>query len=334
MKRSTPFYVAALVAMFGSAGAARAEVQEITVAQQWGIGYLPLMVMQRDGLIEKQAKAAGLDLKVHWVKFAGSNVANDALLAGRLQFAAVGVAPLITMWAKTRDNLGVKGVAAVNTMPFYLNTRDPNVKSITDLTDKNKIALPSVKVSIQAVTLQMAAEKAFGKQNVHKLDSLTVSMAHPQGVISLLSGQGEIDSHFTSPPFQYQELRHPGIHTVLKSYDVLGGPATFVVVWTTGKFREANPKTYLAFFRALKQGVEFVDQHKEQAADIYLEVSKSKEPRASILQMLNDPEIQYTMTPKGAMKYADFMYQIGSIKVKPQSWKDLFFPEVHDLPGN
>jgi len=293
------------------------------------------MVMQRDGLIERQAKAMGLgELKVNWVKFAGSNVANDALLAGRLQFAAVGVPPLITMWAKTRGNLNVKGVAALNTMPFYLNTRDPNVRSITDLTDKNKIALPSVRVSVQAVTLQMAAQKVFGKENVHKLDSLTVSMSHPQGVISMLSGQGEIDSHFTSPPFQYQELRQPGIHTLLKSFDVLGGPATFVVVWTTSRFREANPKTYLAFFQALNQGVTFVREHKEQAADIYLEVSHSKEPKESILQMLKDPEITYTMTPKGTMKYADFMSQIGSIKVKPQSWKDLFFPEVHDLPGN
>jgi len=128
MKKSVALCVAALVAVFGWAGPASAEVGEITVAQQWGIGYLPLMVMQAHGLIEKQAKAAGLcKLKVHWVKFAGSNVANDALLAGRLQFAAVGVPPLITMWAKTRGNLEVKGVAALDTMPFYLNVRNPSV---------------------------------------------------------------------------------------------------------------------------------------------------------------------------------------------------------------
>jgi NitT/TauT family transport system substrate-binding protein len=34
------------------------------------------------------------------------------------------------------------------------------------------------------------------------------------------------------------------------------------------------------------------------------------------------------------MKYADFMQKIGSIKAKPASWKDMFFPNVHNLPGS
>ena len=63
----------------------------------------------------------------------------------------------------------------MNSMPLYLNTNNPNVKSIKDFTSKDKIALPAVKVSIQAVTLQMAAEKEFGEGNQNKLDALTVS---------------------------------------------------------------------------------------------------------------------------------------------------------------
>lgn len=325
----------ALLATFASIGYAGAEVSEITVAQQWGIGYLPLMVMQNGNLIEKQAKALGVrDLQVKWAKFAGSNVANDALLSGSLQFAAVGVPPLITMWAKTRGNLEVKGVGALDAMPIVLNTRNPDVKSIEDLTSKDRIALPAVKVSVQAVTLQMAAEKAFGPDGVHKLDPLTVSMAHPQGVIEMLGGKSEIDTHFTSPPFMFQELAHPGIRTIVNSYDVLGGTATFVVVWTTSRFRAENPNVYKAFLNAMKESVDFVNQHKEEAAEIYLKVSNSKESKESILKMLNDPQIQFGITPQKTMKYADFMYKIGSIKVKPESWKDLFFPEVHELPGS
>jgi NitT/TauT family transport system substrate-binding protein len=34
------------------------------------------------------------------------------------------------------------------------------------------------------------------------------------------------------------------------------------------------------------------------------------------------------------MKYASFMAEVGSIKAKPESWKDLFFPEIHALPGS
>src|SRR5438552_17644138 len=86
---------------------ARAELAEIKVAQQYGIGYLPLMLMEEQKLIEKHAKAAGVEVKVGWAKFAGGNVMNDALLSNSLQFASGGVAPLITIWAKTRGNLNV-----------------------------------------------------------------------------------------------------------------------------------------------------------------------------------------------------------------------------------
>ena len=128
------------------------------------------MVMEEQKLIEKYAKANGVDVSVGWAKFAGGNVMNDALLSDSLQFASGGVGPFVTLWAKTRGNLDVKAVAAINSMPLYLNTRNPAVKSIKDFTDKDKIALPAVKVSIQAVTLQMAAEKAFGEGQQNKLD--------------------------------------------------------------------------------------------------------------------------------------------------------------------
>ncbi len=87
---------------------------------------------------------------------------NEALISGNLDFASGGVGPLVTIWARTQNNIKVKGIAALNSMPLYLNTINPNVKTIKDFTEKDRIALPAVRVSIQAVILQMAAEKAFG----------------------------------------------------------------------------------------------------------------------------------------------------------------------------
>ena len=258
--------------------AARAEMSEINVAQQYGIGYLPLMLMEEQKLIEKHAKAAGVDVKVGWAKFAGGNVMNDALLSGSLQFASGGVAPLITIWSRTKGNLDVKGVATLDSMPLLLNTRNPNVKSIKDFTEKDRIALPAVKVSVQAVTLQMAAEKAFGEGQHGRLDPLTVSMSHPDGQTALLSGQSEVTAHFTSPPFQYQQLQKAGIRTVLNSNDVLGGPATFNVVWTTSKFRNENPKLYDAFVKALDEAIALINKDKKAAAEAYLRCRRTRIP--------------------------------------------------------
>ena len=83
------------------------------------------MLMEEQKLIEKHAKAAGVDVKVGWAKFAGGNVMNDALLSNSLQFASGGVGPLVTLWARTKGNLDVKAVSAINSMPLYLNTRNP-----------------------------------------------------------------------------------------------------------------------------------------------------------------------------------------------------------------
>ncbi len=314
---------------------ANAEPKELKIAEQYGISYLPLMIMEDQKLVEKHAKAAGLaDLKVTWAKFAGGNVMNDALLSDSLHFAAGGVAPMVTLWAKTRGNYDVKAVAALNSMPLYLNTRNPNVKTIKDFTDKDKIALPAVKVSIQAVTLQMAAEQAFGAGQQNKLDRFTVSMSHPDAQAALLSGTSEVDAHFSSPPFQYQQLEKPGIHKVLDSYQVLGGPATFNLVWTTSKFRNENPKAYAAFTKALDEAIALINKDKKWAAEAYLRISKDKDTVEDIVKMLNDPGVTYTTTPQNVMKYADFMNKIGSIKAKPASWKDMFFPNVHQVPGS
>jgi NitT/TauT family transport system substrate-binding protein len=189
-------------------------------------------------------------------------------------------------------------------------------------------------VSIQAITLQMAAEQAFGEGQQNKLDALTVSLSHPDAQAAMLSGQSEINAHFSSPPFQYQQLKNPAIHTVLNSYDVLGGPATFNVVWTTSKFRSENPQLYDAFVKALDEATALINQDRRWAAEAYLRLSKDKDSVQEIQAMLNDPSIVYTTTPQNVMKYVDFMLKTGAIKARPESWKDLFFLNAHGFPGS
>lgn len=336
MKRRLEVSVAAgLVLLAGWSVSASAEMQEVRIAQQYGISYLPLMIMQRDHLLVKHAKAAGLgNIKVNWTKFAGGNVMNEALLSDSLQFASGGVAPMITLWARTHGNLNVKGVAAINSMPLLLNTTNPKVKTIKDFTDKDKIALPAVKVSIQAVTLQMAAAKTWGQKNYTKLDPLTVTLSHPDGMAAMLSHHSEVDAHFTSPPFQYEELQHPGVHTVLNSFKVLGGPATFNLVWTTQKFHDQNPKTYAAFVAALQEAENTINHDKHAAAAYYKQVTHDKQSVDFLTKMISAPDMKYTTTPQNMMKYATFMHQVGSIKNMPSSWKDMFFSNAYSYKGS
>ena len=327
--------VAALaIALAAFSTPSRAEVSELAVAQQYGIGYLSLMVMEDQKLIEKYAREAGLDVKVTWARFAGGNVMNDALLSGTLHIASGGVAPLVTLWSRTRGNLDVRGIAALNSMPLHLVSRNPAVKTVRDFTDKDRIGLPAVKVSVQAAILQMAAEQAFGAGQQNRLDAFTVSLSHPDAMQALMSGQSEVNAHFGSPPFQYQELAKPENHVVVNSYEVLGGPSTFNLVWTTARFRSENPKLYDAFVKALDDATAQITRDKRAAAQTYLRLSKDKDSVDNIAKMLNDPAIVFTTTPQTIQRFAEFMAKTGAVKTKPDSWKDMFFPNVHGLSGS
>jgi NitT/TauT family transport system substrate-binding protein len=318
-----------------AAPAARAETGAVAVAYQYGLTYLPLMVMKEQHLLEQRASAAGLgELAVTYATLGGPGLVNDGLISGSVQFGAVGVPSLVTLWAKTRGNLGIKAVAALSSMPMFLNTVNPAVRSLADLTDQDRIALPTVKVSVQAVTLQMAAAKAFGRDKWNVLDRLTVSMAHPDAMAALLSGRSEITAHFTAVPFQYQELASGKVHRLLDSYDVLGGRATFVLVVASERFRAANPRTYAAFVAALDQAMAWIAAHKREAAALYLEATGSKETLADVLQQLDDPEVEFTTTPRNIGAYAAFMADVGTVKLRAESWKDLTFDNLHGLPGS
>ena len=327
------FLAGLFLATVSAATPAPAAENELRIAQQYGFSYLQLMYMQKHRLVEQQAKAAGIaDLKVTWAQFAGGNVMNDALLSGSLDIASGGVAPPIVLWDRTRGGLDVKMIAAMTSAPLFLNTTNPAIKSLKDFTPRDKIALPAVKVSNQATILAMAAAQELGKDKADSLNALTVTMSHPDGMAALLNGT--VTAHFTAPPFQELELKDPRVHRVLNSYDVMGGPLTFTVLWTTSRFRNEHPALYRAFVAALKQATDMINADKHAAAKLYVDESKGKESVDDVFRMIADPAIEFTMTPRQIFKYAQFMRDNGQIKQAPSSWKDLFFEDVHALPGS
>jgi NitT/TauT family transport system substrate-binding protein len=332
MKRLGLVLAAALVA----ATAMPASAQEVRIARQFSMGYLQFNVMEHEKLLEKHATALGLkDVRITWATFNGPDAMNNALISDSVDIVAGGVPGLLTLWNRTRGTANeVRGISALSAQPFLLNTRSEHIKSIADLKDSDRIALPAVKVSVQAVTLQMAAAKLFGEKNFGKLDGLTVSMSPPDSTIALLTGSGEINNVFGVPPFQQQQLEKPGIRTILNSYDVMDGPHTFTVAWTSARFRDKNPVLYKALIAALKEATAVVDKDRKKAAGYWIEDVKSKLPVEKVTEVISGPQVKWTMEPLNTMKFATFMHGVGSLKEAPKSWKDLFFPEVHDLSGS
>ena len=309
---------------------------EIRLARQFSMGYLQFNVMEHQQLIEKHARALGLsDVRVSWLTFNGPAAVNDALLSGTIDIASGGAPGLLLLWSKTKGTTNeVRGIAAMSSQPFLLNTRNPAIKSLADIKETDRIAVPAVKVSIQAIMLQMAAAKTFGPENFAKLDTLTVSMPPPDATIALLSGGGEVDLAFSVPPFQQQQLEKPGITTVLNSFDVMGASHSFTVAWTSARFREQNPVLYKALFAAMQEATDIVNKDKRGAAQLWITDSHSSLPLPFVEQIVGGAQVRWTTVPENTMKFARFMVTNGMLKTAPQSWRDYFFPEIHAVDGS
>ena len=324
---------AAVVSVF-AALPAFAETVNVRLARQFGIGYMPLTLVQEKGLLEKHAKAAGVDVTTEWLRFTGGSGMNEALLSGNLDIAAGGTTPMLTIWARTQNNIKVKGVAALASMPLHLMTTRPEIRSLTDYTQGDKIALPAVKTSIQAITLQMGAEKYLGEGQQAALDIFTVSMGHPDAQLSLLGGQSEINSHFSSPPFQNLEAKAPRVHKVLDSYDVLGGPHTFTAIWAKSDFVETNPAVTSALMAALEESITFIREHPEEAADIWAKSEGTNLTQEEIVALIRDPQTNWTTTPERLLPYVNYMARVGLITRDTNDWRELFFDTVKNAQGS
>lgn len=312
---------------------ARAEVAEVTFAQQFGIAFLPIMVMENQKFVEKQAAARGMpDVKATYLKMSGPAVMVDAILSGSLHFAAQGPPSLALLWDRTKGQ--VKSVGGITTYNLWLNTRNPNVTALKDFSDKDRIAVPSVKSSTQAILLQMAAEREFGADQKFKLDPLTVGLGHPDAMASVLNPTGDINAHFASSPFHETEMK-AGLKSITTAFDINGGQSSQLVMGTTDKFRTENPKVYAAVIAALDDAIAWINADKHRAAQLYLTISNDKKTtEAEAYAMMVSPGFEYTRTPMKVGNLFNFMARIGSLKTKPASWKDLFFSEAQGLPGD
>jgi NitT/TauT family transport system substrate-binding protein len=333
--RSVRQALAAVLMAVGVAFPARAEVSEVVLGQQFGAVYLPAMVMENEKLVEKHLAMVGMSgVKVTWAKLGGPAALNDAMLSGSLHFACQGVPSLAVIWDRTRGTIGVKALGSVANNNIWLNTKNPHVKSLKDFTEKDRIAIPSLKVSTQAIMLHIAAEQLWGKGNHTKLDHIIVALPHPDALAAATNPNHEITTHFATSPFHEGEMK-AGLKTVTTAYEIMGGTMTGLTFTSNEVFRKDNPKVFEAVSKAFDESFGWINSDKRRAAKLYIEMTKEKRlTEDDLFALFNTKDMEYTKTPNNVAKMVDFLHSIGTVKTNAVSWKDLFFPEVHSLPGS
>ena len=312
--------------------AARAEVGEVIISKQFGTLYLQQDVMETQKLIEKHGALLGLpNLRASYVRFAGTGPITEALLSGSLHFASGGVPGALLLWDRTRGM--VKSAFAMNATNQRLLTVSP-AKTIKDLTPQDRIAMPAVKVSPQAIFLQMAAAKEWGAAEWSRLDAQTVSRAHPDSMAQMV-GRTEITCHFSSTPFQDRELAMPGVHELANSYAIQGVEiSTPNTIYAAAAFRAANPIAWRATLAAFQEATDWINKNPRDAAELYLRSSGDRDTPAGVMAAMSAPGNRFTLQPAGVRRVADFMASTGVLKRRPDNLADLFFPEAVEAGGS
>ena len=313
------------------AAAARAEVTELRITKQPGIIYLAPIVMEQKHLIEMEARKLGLTVSAKFLTFGGGGAATDALLSGNVDIVTTGASNMLLLWDRTKGQ--VKGLAGSSATPMWLLSRDPDEHTLADLKPTDKIAVPTVKVSSQAIILQIAARKLYGDANYAHFDADTVTLSHPDAAAALING-GSLTGHFSGAPYQASEAAAPGVHVIATSEDILGGPYSNAVYFAAQKFHDANPGVVRACMAAAQDAADDIAAHPREACVLYLQATGEKGDPDDLVKQIGDPAVSFSTAPFGMMTFANHMVVTKVLRTQPARWQDFFFPEAAGLPGN
>jgi NitT/TauT family transport system substrate-binding protein len=308
----------------------------VSFVQQRGLLYLPVDMMVTGGVLQEEATKLGLGkVEASARTLSGPAPVIDALLSGSADYGAAALPSVMTLWDKTHGTPNeVKAVGTMSNGAMVLYTINPNVKTIADFTEKDRIAVPSVRISFNAMMLEMAAEKLWN--DPHRLDHLTVGLGHADAVAALSAGYGSatVTAHIGVQPFTERGLKLPGAHVVADSREVFGGPLTQVCLLATKQTRDKNPTLFKAVGNALEQSIKACSADKHAAAVLWKKAQNASESVDDLVALLSDPGFEFTSQPHRIAYFAAFLNRIGSLKSKVTDWKELFWETAYDQKGD
>ena len=308
----------------------------VKFVQQRGLLYLPIDEMVTGGILQQEATKLGLGkVEATATTLSGPAPVTDALLSGSADYGTAALPSLLNLWDKTHGTPNeVKAVGTVSNGAMVLYTINPNVKTIADFTEQDRIAVPSVRISFNAMMLEMAAEKIWN--DPHKLDHLTVGLGHPDAVAALSAGYGKasITAHIAVQPFTDRGLKIPGAHVVADSREVFGGPLTQITLLATKQTKEKNPILFQAVANALNELIKVANADKRAAAILWKNAQKASESVDDLVALLSDPGFEFTTQPHRIAYFAAFLHRIGSMKTKVEDWKELFWETAYNQKGD
>jgi NitT/TauT family transport system substrate-binding protein len=321
----------ALAALWTALTSALAQ-EPVRIGLGYGFAFLPLYLCEDLKLVEKQARAAHLDVVAKFQRFANSGELHAALAAGQVDMAPFGTAPLLAGALQAKDaRHQIVAVSGITSLPLTLLTNQANERSIADLKASDRIAVPTL-TSPQMYLLQMQSEKVFGKFDRWR-DQIVI-LSHPQAIAALADNTGQATAYFSSPPFTQIALRAANVHAILGSSDVMSGKSSFLILGAQRSYVSAQPQVAALVAKAIDEAARIIRDDPKRAAQIYL----TREPSAALSgaaveAIIGDAKDEFGSPVYGVQTTADFMVRIGELKGALRSWKEIAAPALLNSPS-
>ena len=302
-----------VLSLFAACQSKPEEAKKITIAYQGGIGYAPIHVMEEKKLIETNYDG---EIEVEFVKLDSGAAINEGIIGGTVDIGCMGLAPAIS---GISAGIPYKVISNLCAQSHGLMSNNPEIKSLSDITDKDKIALVSTG-SIQHILLSMAAEKVLG--DAHALDNNIQGMSHAEGMAALESGT--VALHLTSSPFIYQERANEKYNEISDISEVWPSGNSFLVAMAASSVKE-DEKLFSAVTKAFDDAMSFIENNKSELAEI--EVKYLELDAATVEDYLSQPDCMFFGDVRGAEAMASFMFRAGFIE-KEVAMSDFLYDGV------
>ena len=239
-----------------------------------------------------------------------------AAVAGAKDPKALLANPVVLRVLLTANGLGDQaGYKALATKALLSGAKDP--KGLAN-------ALPDPRWKSAAATLDFAGRGLAVLRDPKVLDTLVNAYAE-------ISWRKSLDA---MTPGLSDALTFRATAAKARTVDAVLGDATLDVVYATRRFVDANPGITAAFLQAMDTACAQIADDPAAAADTFIRMSAARMAPDEALAMVRDPDTHFSATPNGVMRYAEFMHAVGSIKVRPAKWSEMFVPALADRAGS
>ena len=293
----------------------------VRFAKQYGFHYGPQIVMEKFKLVEKYSGGVA---ECEWNTISGGTTINEAIVAGSLDFAAMGPPPAIK---GIDQGIETRVLLSMGAKEHELWTWREDIQTITDIKPGHKVCLLKVGSIEETGLIKAFSDLGRTKEDVEKV---AMYAKHPEAY--QLMEQREIDVDFTGAPYTSMYASDPAYHKIGCDSEIWGVSLPGSCFIGTEAFEKEHPEVFITVVMAWIEAVYWIKNNQREAADMIGEYYEYEPEKRWDMWVESKMEWGPFMGLAAMDDLADMMFQLGML-TKKLTLRDILFEETLAMVG-